>query len=186
MYAKLIAVYALSVDDVARTVGRELPLLHAALHIEVVVLEICHSLAGGTGLEDIAIYLALAEQCLLLEVKGVYRVSFADDHDALVGIGELRVVERVYLAALGGTSPLVYLIDGKETALLAALLVYDEAGLGILTHQLVAPPGAPAVLHTHVVEVSAAKVDVFKGEPLVARLLLDHTYLLCGLCLHAH
>ena len=61
-----------------------------------------------------------------LEVKGVYRVSFADDHDALVGIGELRVVERVYLAALGGTSPLVYLIDGKETAILAALLVSGQ------------------------------------------------------------
>ena len=103
MNAELVAMNALSVNNLMRTVLRELPLLYAKAQEEVVVTQDSHSTTLIVHFKNIVAlaYLVAAYKAVLLEVDNINLAAIAQYHLRTVGIGELGIIERAYLYVLG-------------------------------------------------------------------------------------
>ena len=176
--AELVAVHALSVYDLARTVGGELYVATAIGRAEVELVAIDVGRVARCGVEAAGLILCgtalLPHQLLLLEVDELALAAKVEQHQGLVGIGEAGVVEGAQAALGGEAQPLVDLGNGEEGGLFARLLVHEVALLHVEAHEMVAPPGEPAVLGHHVAVVGAAKVEVFQ-----CKLFQFHSLLCC-------
>ncbi len=171
--AELIAVYALTVNNLSATVLANLCVCAVGgAHIEVAALQEGEGTLLCVGFQKVLAVLKLhgTDELALLPVHGVGLAAIAHHHDALARKGELGVVEGMYLDVLGVADGLVDVVDAEELGLLAVLLVHEVAGIGVLAHELIAPPGTPAVLRHHVAVVVATEVEVFQGESLLALL----------------
>ena len=60
--------------------------------------------------------------------------------------------------------PLVDVVEGEETGLLACLRIDEVTFLYVGLHQLVAPPGEEHVLRAQAVVVASTEVEVFQRE----------------------
>ena len=179
MDAKLIAVYAAAIHNLARSVGGELYVLAAIGRAEVELVAIDIGGMARDGVEVACLQLigtALAPHLLLLlEVDEATLAAKLQQHQRLVAVGEGGVVERTQAIIWRTSQPLVHVVNGEEHCLLARFLIHEVALLHIEAHQLVAPPCEPAVAGNHVAVVGTAKVEVLQCKLFHLCSLLCHS-----------
>ena len=171
--AKLVAVYAFAVDNLARAVGGEFDGLAFSIadkEIKIFPEGKCPRFATPTFFHFLDVLTRLPPHDLLLpEVYENALPQVLHQHERLVGVGERGIIEMPDFQRVGCCCPFIEFVVGDENGLLTVLFVDGVAFVYIKTHQLVAPPSVILVLGHHIMVVVASEVQVFERELFLSK-----------------
>ena len=166
--AKLIAVHALPIHDVARAIFGDAHQLPSGItHIQVVAIDKRHGAALLAPVRRLRFFRAILAPLYIFgaEVHQYSLLGGLHQHERFAAVGHRHATERTKF--LAQFAPLTHLVEREQRFLLGGVHIHERVKRVGGVHQLVAPPVECAVLWTHLTVILAAEIQIFKRELLL-------------------